>query len=66
MGSVTAQHYNVSFYACYNKLYLNETHRDTVMFMLVLSWHRPCCTVDLHIAYLCIHMCIHAYTQTVA
>ena len=66
MGSVTAQHYNVSFYACYSKLYLNETHRDTVMFMLVLSWHRPCCSVDLHIVYLCRHMCIHAYTQTVA
>ena len=31
MGSVTAQHYNISFYACYHKLYLHETHRDTVM-----------------------------------
>ena len=46
MGSVTA---------CYHKLYLHETHRDTVMLMFVLLWHRPYCTVDMYIVYTYIH-----------
>ena len=35
MGSVTAEHYDISCYACYHKLILHETHRDTVMLMFV-------------------------------
>ena len=57
MGSVTAQHCIISFYACYHKLYLHETHRDTVMLMFVLSWHRPYCSVDMHMyTYTCVYM----------
>ena len=57
MGSVTAQHYDISFYACYHKLNLHETHRDTVMLMFVLSWHRPYCSVDMYMyTYTCVYM----------